>query len=173
MSDIKIIENFLEKKDFQFIKDKILDNYFPWFFQENKERYFNEDSYERGKKDLTQYQYTHNFYEDYEPRSNYFNILYPLFKKLNVKSLIRVKANLNPYSKELVEGYFHKDYVDYNSYTAVFYVNTNNGYTLFKDKNKKILSEENKIVIFNSNVWHKGTNTNNNKRRVVLNINYF
>ena len=50
-------------------------------------------------------------------------------------------------------------------------MNTNNGYTLFK--NKKINSVENRIVLFNSDESHSSTNTTDCKSRIVINFNYF
>ena len=38
---------------------------------------------------------------------------------------------------------------------------------------KKVESKENRIVIFDSQMKHKGTNTTDKKKRVLLNINYF
>jgi len=57
--------------------------------------------------------------------------------------------------------------------TAVYYLNDNNGYTLFEKNNKKVMSKENRIVIFDAQMRHTGTNTTNQKKRVVLNLNYF
>ena len=58
------------------------------------------------------------------------------------------------------------------SKTAVFYVNSNNGYT--KLKNGTIIkSEENKIAIFDGETEHTGTTCTDEEFRVVVNINYF
>lgn len=94
-----------------------------------------------------------------------------MLKKLEVKSLIKAKANLNPYSPKLYKGYFHSDTV-HDNLTAVYYLNENNGYTFLKN-NKKVKSKENRIVIFDAQMKHAGTNTTNEKKRVVLNLNYF
>ena len=59
------------------------------------------------------------------------------------------------------------------SYTAIYYVNTNNGYTLFKDGNLKVDSVGNRIVIFDSCKLHKAVSCTDEKRRVVINFNYF
>ena len=54
--------------------------------------------------------------------------------------------------------------------TSVYYLNTNNGYTLFEDG--KVDSVENRMVTFNLNTKHSGTTATDTKRRVVLNFNY-
>ena len=162
---LKVVDNFLDKEDFMKLQLYMLDpQVFPWYFQNTKDFEVDED--------LNQYQFTHIFFKDYKPFSDYFHLLQPLLKKLEVKSLIKVKANLNPYSPKLYKGHFHTD-TPFNSLTAIYYLNENNGYTLFEKNNKKVKSEENRIVIFDAKMKHTGTNTTNQKKRVVLNLNYF
>ena len=161
----KIVDNFLDKEDFMKLQHHMLvEKFFPWYYQDTKD--FEAD------EDLNQYQFTHSFFTDYQSTSRYFYLLEPLLKKLEVKSLIKVKANLNPYSPKLHKGYFHND-TPHASITAVYYLNENNGYTLFEKNNKKVKSKENRIVIFDAQMKHAGTNTTNQKKRVVLNLNYF
>ena len=163
--DIKVIDNFLDKEDFVKLQHPmLLEKFFPWYFQDTRDLEVN--------KDLNQYQFTHIFFSDYKATSNYFYLLEPLLKKLEVKSLIKAKANLNPYSPKLYKGYFHSDTV-HDNLTAVYYLNENNGYTFFEKNNKKVKSKENRIVIFDAQMKHAGTNTTNKKKRVVLNLNYF
>ena len=57
------------------------------------------------------------------------------------------------------------------SLTAIFYINTNNGYTYFED-GQKIESIENRMVMFPSNIPHAGATCTDEDRRVVLNLNY-
>ena len=59
-----------------------------------------------------------------------------------------------------------------NCKVAIYYVNTNNGYTLFKN-NKKVMSEKNKLVIFDANTEHASTTCTNQDYRIVINFNYF
>ena len=167
----KVVDNFLNKNEFNHIKNVVCDPFFPWYF-------YPAISYEKGKehlieKDLNQYQFTHMFYQHNKPNSNYFDSLLPLINKLGCKALVRIKANLNPYSSQLSESGYHIDFDYKNLKTAVYYINTNNGYTKFKKNNKKIKSLENRIVKFDSSLEHLGTNTTDSKRRIVLNINYF
>ena len=55
--------------------------------------------------------------------------------------------------------------------TAIFYVNTNNGWTEFK-KGGKVKSVANRIVIFDSQLYHQGYTCTDQKRRVVMNFNW-
>ena len=59
-----------------------------------------------------------------------------------------------------------------NNMTAIYYVNTNNGYTRFKNENK-IPSEQNKLIIFNTETEHSGTTCTDEPCRIVINFNYY
>ena len=93
----------------------------------------------------------------------------PIIYKIKPKALIRIKSNLNVASKKLIKCEEHKDQ-DFPCKGAIFYINTNNGYTFFKDK--KVESKENRIVFFNANALHGGTNCTNKERRMLINFNY-
>ena len=55
--------------------------------------------------------------------------------------------------------------------TGIYYVNTNDGYTVFED-GTKIDSVANRICIFPYYLKHSGTTCTNANRRIALNINY-
>jgi Rps23 Pro-64 3,4-dihydroxylase Tpa1-like proline 4-hydroxylase len=60
---------------------------------------------------------------------------------------------------------------EFNNTTAIFYLNNNNGYTIFED-GSKVDSVENRLVVFNSNVMHSGVSQTDSKVRCVINLNY-
>ncbi len=162
----KVIDDFLDKKVFKEIQEGILENtYFPWYFSQYND-YFEEKGLDKSK-------YIHTFYENNNSNSKHYNLLLPIIEKLKCLSLIKIKINSTNYSDKIIEGTYHIDNKYKGTKTAVYYLNTNNGYTKFKKNKKKINSVENRMVIFDSSLEHLGTNTTNAKRRVVLNINYF
>ena len=134
---------------------------FPWNFSNFKTSI--------DKVELNEFQFTHLFY-DSQITSPYFNMMQPFIDKIKPKQLYKIKANLNVYNNILKEYDQHVDIKNLNGTTAIFYLNTNNGYT--KVGNKKIMSEANKIVFFNSDTKHQGTNCTNSNYRIVVNINY-
>ena len=73
-----------------------------------------------------------------------------------------------------MKSHWHSDFdnlkLTSKSKTAIYYVNTNNGYTVFK--NKKIKSEANKIIIFNGNTKHKVKYQTDRDTRIVINFLY-
>jgi len=58
-----------------------------------------------------------------------------------------------------------------NIKTGIFYINTNNGLTIFEN-NIKYKSEKNKFIFFPCNLKHAGTTHTDTKQRIVLNINW-
>lgn len=167
---MKIYENFLELDVFEKIQSSILNQYFPWYYDEVVV------SPDLDNSNLKDYQLIHNIYEKnvgvFSP--NAMDIIRPLINKINPFCLLRVKANLNLYSGKNV--YEHGMHTDFNIdnvpiTTAIFYINNNNGYTKF-ETNEKIYSVENRFIEFNSNIYHSGSTTTNAKSRVVINLNY-
>ena len=59
--------------------------------------------------------------------------------------------------------------------TAIFYVNSNNGYTEFQigRKRKVVKSKSNHIVMFDSAIKHRAVSQTNSDRRIVINLNYY
>lgn len=153
---MEIIDNFLSDSEFDQVFSMIADTSFPWYF----------GVIVSGSKYS---QFSHVFYNHDEP-THYYPRLRFLRKKLKVKSLIRIKANLNPRTQTLEEHDYHIDYP--NVKTAIFYLNTCDGYTKFKN-GEKVDSVKNRIVIFDSNLEHTGTSCTNQFGRLVINFNYF
>ena len=160
---MKIIDNFLNKEELLNLQNLYTSNEFPWCYQAGI------DSIDTKRNDFF---FCHMLYNHNIPKSNYFSSIAPIFSKLdNFKSLIRVKANLTTKKNENFKAKMHVDTKIKNSKTAVFYCNTNNGATLFEDGNI-ITSEENKIVTFESDRMHCGTDCTNKNIRIVINFNY-
>ena len=162
---IAIQDNYLSDAEHQTLYKNVTAENFPWFF----------NSYKVGKSDkanLEAYQFIHIFYNFSQITSSNFNVLKPILTKLDYKSLVRIKLNLNPYSQKLIVGGYHQDQ-NFKCKGAIYYLNTNNGYTLFKEEDRKIESVGNRMVFFDADLHHLGTNSTNCKNRLVLNFNYF
>ena len=56
--------------------------------------------------------------------------------------------------------------------TSIFYINTNNGYTKFKD-GTKVESIANRMITFPANMEHCGTSCTDKNIRIVINFNYY
>ena len=165
---IKIIDDFIPHHQFRNIENCIYD--IPWSF--GTVGIQNDPNDVMLCDPLDNFQFVHLFYKDYEITSQHCNLILPIIQKLNLRALIKIKANLNPRTSKIIEHTFHRD-VDYDdSFTSVYYVNSNDGYTLFED-GTKVESVGNRMVIFPSNMMHTGSTCTNQKARVVINFNYF
>jgi len=163
-SKIKIIDNFLSKKEHKDIEKTITGFFFPWFYNDTI-------VYEDDPKNW--FQFTHLFYNCYDDRkSNAFHLIEPIIKKIDPLVLLKVKANLQPLTKKIEEHSFHTDFENEEKVTtAIYYVNTNDGYTLFKT-GEKVISVANRFTEFNNTQLHTGTTCTNTKVRLVINFNY-
>jgi len=164
---MKVIDDFLDKKDFLFVHNLIMNEPFPWFHMDS----YKETGLEKDKTNNFSY-YLHMLYDDSVPSSQYFEQIVPLiFNKIEFKSLIRVKVNSYARENKLIEHDLHTDY-DYSNTGAVLSINTCDGYTKFED-GTKVESVANRIVLFDASKPHCSTNTTNQQRRVNINFNYF
>lgn len=154
----EVVDDFLTETEFNQLYNLVSDLEFPWFFG----KVVNTSNY---------CQFTHCFYQNDEPLA-YFKYVRFLRQKLKMKSLVRMKVNINPWTEKLVEhtDAWHIDFPDIT--TAILYLNTNDGYTMF-ETGEKVSSVENRLVVFDSNIKHTGTTCTDQPGRLVFNINFF
>jgi hypothetical protein len=157
----QIKDNFLDKNQFNNLKNILMSEELPWFWKENMTKNDN-------------YFFNHCFYNHGCPQSNLFvENINPILKKLECKAIIEIRANLMLKKELCYNSNFHCD-KSFDCKTAILYMNTNNGKTVFEEK--KLLpvnSVENRIVIFPSHLKHAGTTHTDTDFRLVLNINYY
>ena len=171
----QVIDNFLPEEHFNDLHDLMMGKRMIWNWNDVVD-------YQGGTQN--QFQLTHTFFRHSEGFISPLSYLIKPFEDLlKVGVYVRIKANLNPKSEENCrEGKFHYDHELVGSrlpdgtlisYTAIYYVNTNNGYTLFKDGDYKVDSVGNRVAIFDSTKLHKAVRCTDEKTRVVINFNYF
>lgn len=159
---MKVIDNFLDQQSFKSIQDLMLDNNFDWYYS---------NAITDEHLDRKEFQFIHIFYLHGSPRKSY-SVIDPIIRKINPFCLVRAKANLLTITPEIRQYDFHKDFLRDNLTTAIFYINTCNGYTLFKD-GTKVESVANRLVAFDSGMEHTGTSCTDENIRVVINLNYY
>jgi hypothetical protein len=164
----QIIDDCISKENLITLQSIILGGDFPWYFTPYKV-YKNKTTH-----DSYDFQFTHMVYFNHRVRTHIPEIFEPLLEKINPAAIVKIKANLTTLTQELIIYDMHVDVNDYDFYgkTSVFYMNTNNGYTLFED-GTKIESVANRLLTFDANLKHTGTSCTDEKFRCVLNINYF
>ena len=165
-TDIEVFDNFLEHELFKKISNKIINS--KWSYSDLIISFD-----KRICDELDNHQMYNMIYSDDEPKSDMFHLIRGIMMngKFNFKSLIKIKANLSFRTTEKIIHGYHVD-VPYKCKTAIYYLNTNDGCTMFKD-GREIGSVENRLVIFNSQLEHTGTTCTDQKIRSVINFNYF
>ena len=161
---MKIIDNFLSKSDFEVTQQFFLGDSFTWHLM---------PSIANKRQGLDQYQFVHTFFDISKPYlQQYSNFLTPIFSKLQAKYILRVKANLRPRTSTGVLSDYHVD-MSLNQQTAIFYLNTNNGYTKFQDNTlQDVSSVANRLLTFYGGLKHCGASATDSNYRILLNINY-
>jgi hypothetical protein len=157
---MNIYKNFLDTKIFTQIKEKIMSDQMPWYFNDGVNKIPDED-----------FQFTFVFLDEngINCSEEMMDIINPILKKIKYNKLRTVKANLLTRTKNIVEQGFHIDQP--KGTTSILYINNCNGYTKFEN-GKKVVSEENKYVEFDSTLRHTGSTCTDKKRRIVINFNY-
>ena len=168
----EFIDDFLGKKEFDELQDLLMGEMVPWYYR----------SIIDYAEDVNKFQFVHTFYE------NMISFLFceklsPILEIIDATAIIRIKANLLTRTPKIIENAYHNDVAnyDYNGgkkeklkqlTTAIFYVNTNNGYTKFEN-GPIVESVANRMVFFSADMKHTGTSCTDEKTRVVINFNYF
>ena len=177
--DIKIIDNFLPHDVFMKVKNYVFNEDFTWKYS---------FGITTSKSTNESGQFVNIIYgtsTGIENLEDAQSILYPIQFGLQNKYLIkpegliplRCKLNLNP--KESTNSQLGEYHVDIafselcpQHKTMIYYLNTNNGYTLFKNPEKKVESIENRIVIFDGDIEHVGYSCTDQNIRCIVNLNF-
>ena len=164
MSDITIYDDLLPDPDY--LLNSMLSPQFNWHFGRGV-------VYDSMCDELDNYQFGNVMYQNMTPKSDEFGLVNGIlnYSQLKIAALIRVKANLNTRTHKIVKHGFHVD-LPYPCTTAIYYVNTCNGFTEFED-GTVVESVANRFVTFPSSLKHTGTTCTDQKARMVINFNYF
>jgi len=158
---MKTRDNFLDKEEFIILNQIMSSDSFPWFFQREQV-----DSKDDG------FYFSHKLYDTDRICSQYYDKIIPIFEKnLNYLTLVRVNCNLLTRREKPLKCSFHTDIYDPRNTTAIFYLNTNNGYTEMKN-GTKIQSVQNRLVEFSGIEEHRAVGQTDEPRRMVINFNY-
>lgn len=166
-----IVDNFLPQEQYEAIYEQMTSNSFYWFMSTDAAGY---EVTKLGDDHKYNFQMYHTFLNSSGKRQT-MDIIKPLIDAINPREILRIKANLNPATEEIIE---HGMHIDINppqaaafATTAVYYLNDNNGYTKFAD-GTVIESKANRVVAFRAGTLHTGSTCTDQKYRMVININY-
>ena len=163
----QIIDNCISNEQLSTLQSVMLGGDFPWYFKNYKVA-----SNLQANDVRHDFQFIHNFYNEFSPKSPFISAIEPIVTIINPSAIMRIKANLTTITDTVIEYPLHVDIKNFKGSTAIFYVNNNNGYTIFED-GSRVESKENRLVIFDSTLLHAGTNCTDEKIRCVINFNYY
>jgi len=157
---IEIIDDFLPEEEFKTIQSFMMGGEFRWFYSKG-----------RSTRDDGLFLMVHVFFQPkVGSNSEHLDIWNLFMNKVEAKNCTRIKANLSFKTPTIEPGPYHQDFPDMK--TAVFYINTNDGYTEFEN-GVRVSSVANRVCIFDSNLQHRGTtHTEGGHQRIVVNFNY-
>jgi len=162
---MQIIDNFLPEEQYDIIASTMLNADFAWYYANSVL------SRDLLCREQYNYQFGHSFYYNYGFQSQNANIILPILEKLDPVAILRIKGILLPRTETNIEHGFHQDN-QHKSKVAIYYVNTNDGYTKFAEGDI-IDSVANRLVLFDSHQYHTGATCTDKKIRVAINFNYF
>jgi len=170
-----IIDNFLEEKDFEHIssiffpKDENQEK-LPWSYNPGIVR--NPDIGPTGYE-KHDWMYCHSFLSvnntEVKEKSEFIHLMNPIFKKLNASQIIIARANLLVPTEIHIHHEYHVDR-KISHQVALFYITTNNGYTVLKDI-AEVKCVKNRMLIFDGSILHRSV-TSTDEVRCVVNINF-
>lgn len=175
---IQVIDDLLPQEEFKIIHDLFLGDEnsrkIRWgVYQKNGIE--TEDLVNfQDTTDLYNYHFAHMFYHQTKfVTDENFKMLLPIVHRMNASALLKVKANLQPATPSIIVHPFHTDMgPKFGGKTAVYYVNTNNGFTLTEDGHK-IDSIANRVFIFDSQLKHAASTCTDKRFRCVINFNFY
>jgi len=172
--DYDVFDDVLSKDKFSVLADQIIWNLdFPWYLHRKIEG--------RDVEDSSSFYGTHLFYSigfpihlDNRNISNYCSIVEPIVNFIinltGIKSILRIKGNFFPRTSPLLEHKKHIDF-DYSHKSAIFYLNTCDGFTRLDD-GTKIESVENRLLLFDGGELHNSSTCTDEPARFNINFNY-
>lgn len=162
--NLTVTDNALPEAVFSPIKDILMDDIdFPWYRQTQVS----------GCDERSDHYFTHNFYWNNRPNSDWYGLFEPVISLLGVSALIRIKANLYPQEATMRHHAWHRDFESISgARNSIIYVNTNDGMTEMED-GTVVVSVANRLATFGNSILHRSSVCTDALARITVNINYF
>ena len=166
---VQIFNNFLDQEVFLEIKKFIMSPRCQW-------RYVNYIAHKDGRDNDNDGYFVHSFkdchpqtFQDRYPESPHFPLIVKILDKIQYQNILRIRSSLYPRRDVQKPDPFHIDY-NFPHRVCIFYVNTNNGYTMFEN-GEKIPSVENQLATFDGSEKHCSVVQTDTPARYIVNIN--
>lgn len=171
MSDVEVSDNFLSLVDFEVLKKRLEDSS-TWGYLPDTAGVYDQTTEDH----VNNCQMTTVIYSFSRPQNALFDFIEPVLTKAEAFLLIKAKANITFASPDNRVFGWHKDFhtAPRDTRTAVLFFDDTDGATLVETPEGVIEVEckANRFVSFPVNYSHTGVTHTNNKRRMLLNLNY-
>lgn len=161
----RVVDNFLDVFVFKNLLS-IFDSSILWEYHD--------DATNSGHFEKNDIYLSHNFFQANVGIFNtkYYDQVNPLIEKLQQDELLNIRANLNffldnPY---VTESHIDHDMIGWK--TCILYMNDNNGKTRIDDLGIDIHCKSNRLLVFDSNLYHSAVIQTDTKERIVINVNF-
>ena len=168
---IEIIDDYLPEREFNLIHDYftgLMDkgdnaNSCTWTFFPGCSMLGDDDNW---------FHFTQLIFASHTILSPSFDLIRPIIRRENMSAIARIKANCMIKTEQLkvFTNGFHCDFMGHLT-TGIYYINTNDGYTLFED-GTKCESVANRFCRFPCETKHTATTCTTTDRRLLINFNY-
>jgi len=162
---IEVVDDFLSKEEHAEILNTMTDERFEWMYSRTA---VGEDSYDQFVHMF--YRANHLVHED-QAASKFIPICFPILSKLDPALIVRAKANATATRTEEEDYYFHTDFLLSDGLAGVYYVNSNDGATVFED-GTEVESIANRFVCFAGKTRHGVRRHTSGPFRLVINFNW-
>jgi hypothetical protein len=119
-------------------------------------------------------QLIHGFYlwsRQSKEESPWLPMLSPLLEAIGWEHrYFKIKANKTWRRPQPLQFGMHQDTQRPGARTLVYYLNSNNGYTLFA-QGSRVMSIANRLALFDARLWHSGVACTDTAERLLININ--
>jgi hypothetical protein len=168
----EIIDNFLGPEENLNLTKNLLSINFPWSIA-SKTGVMQLHGFNLDPLNM---QNTHIFVSKRKLLSNHYHVIEKLANKINFSDAIRIKANCELAKNIQFKSDFHvdqrnKDKTPMEGITnCIYYLNTNNGYTEFKN-GEIVESISDRLLVFPNTLYHRGVSQTNCSYRIAINFN--
>ena len=166
---VEVYDDFLDDEKFRCVQREMLGLSFNWHLSSVLDPKV--DTIDCNE--LENIQFSNWMYHGLEPVGPEYGIVKDIVgdHRLGITALVRIKANLTMRTPKVIKHGFHRDGKCHHT-SAIYYVNSNDGYTEFED-GKTVKSVANRFVEFPANTKHRGVSQTDTDFRYVINFDYF
>ena len=165
--DLHIIDNILSDTDLKKLQ---------YLWSQPIYRPVAHTAYAEGQQSIYDSQFVRVLYnQNFDIVDRYLHVWDPLYERLGVESIHLARMNITlprREGEERISGYHIDMEGEKDILTCLYYLNSNNGGTIFEESGQFIQSVENRAVIFRNGLRHSAVFCTDSMFRFVYNLNY-